>query len=78
MSTTYTAPATGQDILDAMEEQFDTFHGVTFPGSHTVYTGYDFDGAQVLTIFAPGGKFVTACIEGKGYNEAQFRDILGI
>ena len=74
----YTAPVIEQDILDAMEKQLDTFHGVTFPGSHTVYTGYDSDGAQILTIFAPGGKFVTACIEGKGYNEEQFRDILGI
>lgn len=74
---TYTASAASKDILAVMEERLKTFHGVTFPGGHTVYTGYDFDGVQVITIFAPGGEFVTACIEGKGYDEAQFRDILG-
>lgn len=65
-----------QEILDTINEKLDDVHSITLPGGHSVYSGKADGCTQILVIFAPGNRFVTACIDGEGFDQEQFTGII--
>ena len=65
-----------QEVLDTIHNKLEDVHSITLPGGHSVYSGKADGFTQILVIFAPGNRFVTACIDGEGFDREQFLAII--